>query len=62
MYNARTLGEVSGPVLNHEHNCFSGMRTGLDSHGICRQLRYPSVDFLGSKSAAAVLIVWRRRT
>ena len=36
----RTVGEVSGPVLNHEHSNLS------DSHGICQQLHYPSVDFL----------------
>ena len=42
----RMLGEVSGPVLNHERSCFSGTRTGSDSHGIiCRQLYYPSNDY-----------------
>ena len=35
---------------------------GPDSHGIRRQLHYPSVDFLGSRSAVAVIIVWRRKT
>ena len=58
----RMLGEVSGPVLNNEHSCFSGTRTGPDSHGIFRQLHYPIVDFLKSRSTAAVLIVWHRRT
>ena len=43
----RTVGEVSGLVLNHGHSCLSGTRTGPDSHGIDRQLHYPSVDFLG---------------
>ena len=42
----RTVGEVSGPVLNHEHSYISGTRTGPDSHGIFRLLHYPSVDFL----------------
>ena len=42
----RTVGEVSGPVLNHEHSCPSGTRTGTDSHGIDWQLHYPSVNFL----------------
>ena len=41
-----TVGEVSGPVFNHEHSCLSGTRTGPDSHGICRHLHYPSVDHL----------------
>ena len=41
----RTVGEVSGPVFNHEHSCLSGTRTGPDSHGIDRQLHYPSVNF-----------------
>ena len=57
----RMLGEVSGLVstvafLERE------LVQGPDSHGIRRQLHYPSVDFLGSRSAAAVLIVWRRKT
>ena len=42
----KTVGEVSGSLLNHEHSYLSGTRTGPDSHGICRQLYYPSVDFL----------------
>ena len=28
----RTVGEVSGPVLNHEHSYISGTSTGPDSH------------------------------
>ena len=32
----RMLGEVSGPVLNQEQSCFSGTRTGHDSHGMIR--------------------------
>ena len=30
----RTVGEVSGHVLNHKHSCLSGTRTGSDSHDI----------------------------
>ena len=42
----KTVGEVSGPVLNHEHSCLSGTRTGPDSCGIDWQLHYLSVNFL----------------
>ena len=42
----RTVSEVVGPVLNHEHSCLSGTRTGPDFYGISPQLHYTSVDFL----------------
>ena len=39
----RTVGEVSGPLLNHEHSRLSGTRVGLVYHGIgiCPQLYNP---------------------
>ena len=47
-----TVGEVSGPVLNQDHSCLSGTRTSTDSHGICRQLHYPSVRCSSSNCLA----------